>query len=105
MEFIIDETGIPFFLEINCRNDDNAYCLTASGVYLPWILVAYSLGIDIQDEINKQVKPITVMPVYNDFKLAITGKLPFRIWLKDIERTDSFVVWNKNDKRPFFIIF
>ena len=41
--FVRDNEGNDYFLEINMRNDGNAYCVTSAGVNLPYIWCYYQL--------------------------------------------------------------
>lgn len=102
IEFIRSMNDEIYFLEINFRNDGNAWCVTAAGVNLPVIWVKANSGIDYNDEIH-DVKNITVMPEFQDFKLVLQKKVSLRQWLKDWRRTDAFLDWNKKDKKPFFM--
>lgn len=106
VEFIRSKNNIDYFLEINFRNDGNAYCVTASGVNLPMLYIKACSGIDYKDEILN-VKNITVMPEFQDFKLVVQRKLNLFTWVRDIKKTDSFLVYNKEDKGPFlyFILY
>ena len=101
IEFIRSKDDEVFFLEINFRNDGNAWCVTAAGVNLPAIWVKANREINYNDEIQ-EVKHITVMPEFQDFKLVLQRKVSLGQWLKDWWRTDAFLDWNKNDKKPFF---
>lgn len=101
MEFLRDENDKVYFLEINFRNDGNAWCVTASGVNLPVIWVKANSGIDYCNELHI-LKEITVMPEFQDFKLVLQRKLGLVQWLKDLRRTDAFLLWNKHDQKPFW---
>lgn len=101
IEFIRSKDEEVYFLEINFRNDGNAYCVTAAGVNLPVIWAKSCLGVDYNDEL-RDVKSIYVMPEFQDFKLVLQHKLSFGQWLRDVRRTDAFLDWNRKDKRPFF---
>ena len=101
IEFIRSNNDEIFFLEINFRNDGNAWCVTAAGVNLPVIWVKANREKDYKDEIHN-VKKIIVMPEYQDFKLVLQRKVKLGRWLKDVRRTDAFLDWNKNDMKPFF---
>ena len=101
IEFIRSKGDQVYFLEINFRNDGNAWCVTAAGVNLPVVWTKASLGLEYRDELHK-VKSIYVMPEFQDFKLVLQHKLSFWQWLRDVKRTDAFLDWNKKDKRPFF---
>lgn len=90
-----------WFLEINFRNDGNAWCVTKSGVNLPVIWVKACLGEEYINEIHEP-NNILMMPELQDFKLVLQRKLSFVQWLKDWKRTDFFMEYDKNDKKPFF---
>lgn len=63
VEFIRDKDGKDYFLEINMRNDGNAYCVTSAGVNLPYIWYKYcdDKNATITEPINFE-KPIYWMP-------------------------------------------
>lgn len=90
-----------WFLEINFRNDGNAWCVTKSGISLPVIWVKACLGEDYQTEIHEP-KRILMMPELQDFKMVLQRKVSFIQWFKDWKRTDFFMEYDKNDKKPFF---
>lgn len=90
-----------YFLETNFRNDGNAFCVTESGVNLPVMWVKACLNEDYHKELNKP-KHIIVMPEFQDFKLVLQRRLTLGRWLKDLHRTDAFLEYTKDDKRPFF---
>ena len=89
-----------WFLEINFRNDGNAWCVTKSGINLPAIWVKACLGENYQTEINEP-KHILMMPELQDYKLVLQKKVSFKQWYKDWKRTDFFMTYDKKDKRPF----
>lgn len=101
IEFIRSKNDEVLFLEINFRNDGNAWCVTAAGVNLPMIWLKACLGMNYIDELH-EVRSITVMPEFQDFKLVLQHKLSFWQWLCDVKRSDAFMDWNKKDKKPFF---
>ncbi len=101
IEFIRSKEDEVYFLEINFRNDGNAWCVTAAGVNLPVIWVKACSGQDYSDELH-EVKNITVMPEFQDFKLVLQRKVGLGQWLRDVRHTDAFLDWNSRDKRPFF---
>ena len=101
IEFLRSKDDKVYFLEINFRNDGNAWSVTAAGVNLPVIWMKANSGVDYKDEIHK-VKSITVMPEFQDFKLVLQHKVGLKQWLRDVRRTDAFLDWNTRDKKPFF---
>lgn len=90
-----------WFLEINFRNDGNAWCVTKSGINLPVIWVKSCLGETYEEEIRIPNK-ILMMPELQDFKLVLQRRVSLVQWLKDWKRTDFFMEYDKKDKKPFF---
>lgn len=90
-----------WFLEINFRNDGNAWCVTKAGINLPIIWVKSCLGEDYSSEIRTPER-IVMMPEFQDIKLVLQRKVPIRKWLKDWKRTDYFMEYDKKDPRPFW---
>lgn len=90
-----------WFLEINFRNDGNAWCVTRAGVNLPVIWVKSCLGEDYSSEI-KSPKKIVMMPEFQDIKLVLQRKVSIGQWIKDWKRTDFFMEYDKNDPKPFW---
>jgi D-aspartate ligase len=102
LEFIRGKDGNDYFLEINFRNDGNAYSVTAAGVNLPYIWIISSLNLDYSIEAKREVVPILVMPELVDISQMLSGNITILRWLKDILNTDCFIYFNKKDPIPFF---
>lgn len=100
-EIMRDKQDKIWFLEINFRNDGNAWCVTRSGVNLPVIWVKACLGEDYSYEI-KTPKKIVMMPEFQDIKLILQRKVSLIQWLRDWKRTDYFMEYDKNDPKPFW---
>ena len=90
-----------WFLDITYRNDGNAWCVTKSGINLPVIWVKACYGDDYKNEICTP-KQLLMMPELQDFKLVLQRKVSFIQWCKDWKRTDYFMEYDKQDKKPFF---
>lgn len=90
-----------WFLEVNFRNDGNAWCVTRAGVNLPVIWVKACLGEDYSSEI-KSPKKIVMMPEFQDIKLVLQRRVSISQWFKDWKRTDFFMEYDKNDPKPFW---
>lgn len=104
LEFIRDNSGKDFFLEINFRNDGNSICVTAAGMNLPYIWYLYNYGFPIEPELcYESVKEVIVMPEFSDISNPIHKRIKWSQWLKDIKRTDCFMDFSKNDQMPFWI--
>lgn len=90
-----------WFLEINFRNDGNAWCTTKAGINLPVIWVKGCLGEDYSKEICTP-KKILMMPEFQDIKLVLQRKISLWKWVKDWKRTDYFMEYDKRDPKPFW---
>ena len=101
IEFMRGKDDKVWFLEINFRNDGNAWCVTKSGINLPAIWVKACLNEDYKSEINVP-HTILMMPEFQDFKLVLQRKVSLWQWLKDWKRTDYFMEYDKNDPKPFW---
>lgn len=103
VEFIKSVSGESYFMEINFRNDGNAYSVTAAGCNLPYI---WSLGMTDHEIPTEQIsvkKTIYVIPELMDFlQSVLTHKISFFKWFKDVMGADAFLLYNANDKKPFY---
>lgn len=102
VEFLRGKDGIDYFMEINMRNDGNAICVTDAGMNLPFIWYAYNSGEDYYSEMVNEVKSLYCMPEFDDFVFVLKGKLSLGTWLRDVRKTQSFMEYSKDDKRPFY---
>lgn len=102
LEFIRDNSGDDYFLEINLRNDGNAYCVKTAGVNLPYIWVYYQTFHKMPDCSKTFNKTIYFMPDWNDIRRGIKA-VGIIGWLKESKQAESHAVFNKKDIKPFFI--
>ena len=100
MEFIRDNHGVDYFLEINLRNDGNAYCVKSAGVNLPLIWALAETGNDYEKQKKTIDKAIYFMPEFTDFRLGIK-KVGFFKWLIQFFGSKSHAIFNLKDLRPF----
>lgn len=107
IEFLRDLEGKDFFLEMNFRNDGNAICVTSSGTNLPYLWYLANTGGDYKSELAKcMFKPVYVMPEFPDFESFVySRKISVLHWLKDVSHTNTFMVFNRCDLRPFWYEF
>ena len=100
VEFIRAKDGTDYFLEINMRNDGNAYCVKSAGVNLPYIWAYYQAFGVMPDTPTSFSKPIYFIPDFNDLKVALKQDGLLR-WLRDFKNAQSHSIYNKNDMGPF----
>ena len=105
VEFIRDKNGTDYFMEINFRNDGNSICVTASGMNLPYIWYLYNCGENIESELcYDSMREVLVMPEFQDFKNVKHRQISLSNWLKDVKKTDRFMVFSKHDQKPFWMV-
>lgn len=100
LEFLRGKDGKDYFMEINMRNDGNAYCVTAFGVNLPLIWYKHSTGKQYAiPEINPE-HSVLFMPELMDVK-NIRSVGIFK-WLHECFNADCHANFKFNDQMPFF---
>ncbi len=105
MEFIRGKDKIDYFLEINMRNDGNAYCVNTAGVNLPYIWCYYQLNKSLPTCPQIIKHSILFIPDFNDIKLGIK-EVGLLKWIKQFNSAESHSIYNKYDIGPFiFEIF
>lgn len=93
--------GKDYFLEVNLRNDGNGAVSSAGGVNLPNILLNSFLGKSIKKEKKVIDKPVYFMRDEFDFIHVLEHRLSLLGWIKDLRRTNFFLLYDKKDKGPF----
>ena len=101
LEFIRDENGVDYFLEINMRNDGNAYCVKTAGVNLPFIWCYYQVNGRLPEEALEFDKPIWFMPEFSDIRRGIKTVGVFK-WVQQFFTAKSHAVYNLRDMKPFW---
>lgn len=102
MEFIRDKSETDYFLEINMRNDGNAYCVKSAGINLPLIWCYYCVYGEFPNVPVSFDKVIHFIPDFNDLKVALAQRC-FARWLIDFFTSNSHSIYNKKDIKPFWI--
>lgn len=93
--------GNDYFLEVNLRNDGNGAVSTAGGINLPDILIKSFLGKDYNLE-NRNIEcPIYFMRDEFDYVHVLEHRLSLLEWIKDFQRINFFLLYDKKDKGPF----
>lgn len=102
IEFLRDENNTDYFLEINMRNDGNAYCVKSAGVNLPFIWCYYLTYNCLPNVPTSFTKTIRFIPDFNDLKVALSQKRCLK-WFADFLNADSHSIYNSKDLKPFLI--
>lgn len=102
MEFLRDNSDKDYFLEINLRNDGNAYCVKSAGVNLPYIYVYYKQFNRLPNVPLTINKSVYFMPELSDLKRGIREVGLYK-WILQFLQAESHAIFNKNDIRPFLV--
>jgi predicted ATP-grasp superfamily ATP-dependent carboligase len=103
IEFIRAANGIDYYMEINMRNDGNAYCVTSAGVNLPYIWAYYNITGKLPDNEPLTIdKPILWIPDLSDIKIGI-HEVGICRWLSQMLKADSHSVWSNRDMKKIMI--
>lgn len=103
VEFLRDKEGNDYFMEINMRNDGNAYVVTKAGVNLPYLWYLYNTkGLIPEGQKICFEKSIYFMPELQDFKNVLNGSINLFKWLGQLWHTEAKAVWDLKDPAPFF---
>ena len=93
---LVDST--PFFIEINFRNGAISYAFTKAGFNIPYIWYCKVLGLDYQ---KPKISETILMCERDDLNHVKDRNIGLLKWLKDVRKTDVFMLFNKNDPQPF----
>ena len=104
LEFIRDKNGRDYFLEINLRNDGNAYCVQTAGVNLPLIWLKYAISGEVPDFKERISKPVFFIPDFIDMKAGIKKEGLFG-WIYQFVTAKSHSLFNLKDMGPFIYEF
>ena len=101
VEFIRDKEGNDYFLEMNFRNDGNAYCVTSAGVNLPLIWVESKGQANNYKKSNYILSQTFLLPEFYYFLRMLGGEVTFSKWYKNIKLATCCTTYFRNDKKPF----
>lgn len=103
IEFIIDETNTPYFLEINFRNSGWSYVSTCLGMPLPTLWIESMMKNEVNyDDIKKIPDGYRFMSDFSDFKTRAGKMVSYRQWLNEYIECGCRLEMGKNDIYPFF---
>ena len=102
IEFIRGKDGIDYFLEMNMRNDGNAYCVYSAGVNLPYIWSYFQVYNEVPKCEYTFTKPVYFIPDLLDLKRGIS-EVGFFGWCKEFVQAKSHAVFDLTDIGPFVL--
>lgn len=104
IEFLVDQNDQLYFLEINFRHTLWNHTFTDMGINLCTIWANSEIaGRLVTNGAKLNCKRQNLMREFMDLKRCLRDKNVSLIqWLKDLHNTDSFVLYDKNDTKPFY---
>ncbi len=106
LEFLEDMDGNLLFLEFNFRQTQLNHSMTDMGLNFCKIYAESELnGHLCVDDVANIKSPLVVMNERRDFRAGynvITIKNLIK-WLSDVRKSESFYIYDKKDKYPFFV--
>ena len=106
VEFLIDQDGTFYFLEVNFRASAWNYTGACAGMPLAylWVKSMYNGYIDSSDK--KQFEDFTSMSEVIDYgKRVDTGEISIAEWIKDFKEAKCTYYYNKDDMGPFEMLY
>ena len=107
IEFIEDERGIMYFLEINFRCTMSIHAYAEYGVNIPYLFARATLegAIPFEEIHYSPKKDYHMMIELEDLKESVVhGNTSLWQWLGDFRRADSYLYIDKNDMGPFWAL-
>lgn len=103
IEFLKGKDGKDYFLEINMRNDGNAFVVTTAGINLPylWYYFCCNGTLPAKEPVSFK-KTVYFMPEFSDIINVIKGRINLFTWIKQVINADCCAVFQMRDKGPFW---
>lgn len=106
VEFLIDQDGTYYFLEINFRASAWNHTGSIAGMPLSYLWVKSTLDKHIDKAAKKEFEPFTDMSEVIDFgKRVDSGKISLAQWLLEFKQAKSTYFYDEYDPEPFKVLF
>lgn len=100
LEFLRDNNGNDYFMEINFRNDGNAISVVEAGVNIHYIWYSFFAGENWQPESKKHIRELYVMPEYTELFLWVYDYIGIKRLIRELKMTDVYMDYAKDDPSP-----
>ena len=106
VEFLIDEDGTYYFLEINFRASAWNHSGSIAGMPLSYLWVKSTVNGKINPNDKKCFEPFTDMSEVIDFgKRVDSGKISLAQWLLEFKQAKGTYIYDAQDPEPFKVLF
>ena len=105
IEFLVDKHGQHYFLEVNFRNSGWSYAFTYGGFNLPFRWAVSMIDNKLYLDSFTPKEKYDVMEEFADLRDCVKHhkEISIRKWLKQYHYADCCYIYNKKDKKPFFM--
>lgn len=106
VEFIVDNQGNRYFLEMNLRNTMFNHACANCGINILWLFAKWTINDHIDaDDVTFDNRNPYVMYELDDLKSSVlSGQLGFWSWVRDFRKTGSFLYLDRHDMGPFWAL-
>lgn len=96
------EKGIPYFFEINLRNDGTSHYFVSSQINIPyaWVMSNYGYKIRMQPENDERI----FIDEFGDILNVVSGNISFSIWVQSLRRATIYKYYDSKDLKPLLLI-
>ena len=95
---------VPYFYEINLRNDGTSYYFDKLGINIPYIWSLDLYEEEITHLYNFSEKDYYFIDEFGDYLNIITSNLTAKKWFFDLRKASVFKYFSKGDIKPFLLI-
>lgn len=103
VDFLVDQEGTKFFLEVNFRNSAFSYVSTKLGMNLPllWAYASYYHQLPEDSHIDFKSNYISMAEI-SDFEYRVHRWKLISVfqWMREMKQADCLLVWNRGDLKP-----
>lgn len=103
VEYMHGKDGKDYFLEMNFRNDGNAFVVTQAGANLPYLWYLSCIGEDYRSYYDEdKVTAACFLPEDSFFLSMLSGNISYKEWRMKMKEATCFASYFKGDTKPFW---
>lgn len=103
VEYMHGKDGKDYFLEMNFRNDGNAFVVTQAGSNLPYLWYLSCIGEDYRSYYDEdKVTAACFLPEDSFFLSMLSGTISYKEWRMKMKEATCFASYFKGDTKPFW---
>lgn len=96
--------GIPYFYEINLRNDGTSHYFHKAGIFVPYIYYRANTNTLKMDDLNMPETSYTFIDEFGDLTNMKATGLSFRRWFHDLRHASAYKYFCWGDIKPFLAL-